>query len=155
VHDRSAAWGRYLWAASAPLFVLISIQSWIVRPDLLGNALGNPVCWLGMLLVCAAVVTLASGLAMRHERRAFVGSNLLLVGLLATGGAAMFPEMLHSTLAPEHSLTAYAVASSPTALRLAAVWWPIGGVLAIVYFVFISRRYAGKVSPQRDTQGFY
>jgi cytochrome d ubiquinol oxidase subunit II len=155
VHDRSAAWGRYLWAASAPLFVVVSIESWIVRPDLPGRALGNPMCWLGLLVVVAAIVTLASGLARQRERRAFVGSNLLLIGLLATGGAAMFPEMLHSTLAPEHSLTAYAVASSPTALRLAAVWWPIGGVLAIVYFVFISRRYAGKVSLQRDTQGFY
>jgi len=25
----------------------------------------------------------------------------------------------------------------------------------VFYFVFISRRYAGKVSVQRDTQGFY
>jgi len=29
------------------------------------------------------------------------------------------------------------------------------GALAVFYFVFISRRYAGKVSVQRDTQGFY
>ena len=27
--------------------------------------------------------------------------------------------------------------------------------LAIAYFVFISRRYAGKVSLRRDNQGFY
>ena len=27
--------------------------------------------------------------------------------------------------------------------------------LATVYFVFISRRYAGKVSVKRDNQGFY
>ena len=155
VHERSAMWGRYLWAASAPLFVVVSLESWMVRPDLPGNALANPVCWLGTLVVVAAVAMLISGLATRSEQRAFVGSNLLLVGLLGTGGAAMFPEMLHSTLAPEHSLTAYAVASSPTALRLAAIWWPIGGVLAIVYFVFIARRYAGKVSLRRDTQGFY
>jgi hypothetical protein len=52
-------------------------------------------------------------------------------------------------------LTAYSVASSPTTLRLATFWWPIGLVLAVFYFVFISRRYAGKVSVQRDTQGFY
>jgi hypothetical protein len=63
--------------------------------------------------------------------------------------------MLHSTLAPEHSLTARAVASSPGTLRLASFWWPVGFVLAVFYFIFISRRYAGKVSLQRDTQGFY
>ena len=63
--------------------------------------------------------------------------------------------MLHSTLAPETSLTAYAVAVSPTTLRIATIWWPVGLALAVFYSVFISRRYAGKVSVQRDTQGFY
>ena len=77
------------------------------------------------------------------------------MGLLTTGGAAIFPVMLHSTLAPENSLTAYAVASDRTALLLASIWWPVGFALAVAYFVFISRRYAGKVSVKRDTQGFY
>ena len=85
----------------------------------------------------------------------FVGSNGLLLGVLATGAAALFPVMLHSTLAPENSLTAYAVAGGPMSLRLASFWWPVGFVLAVFYFVIISRRYAGKVSVQRDTQGFY
>jgi hypothetical protein len=40
-------------------------------------------------------------------------------------------------------------------LLLASIWWPVGFALATVYFVFISQRYAGKVSVKRDTQGFY
>ena len=87
--------------------------------------------------------------------RAFLASNFLIVGLLVTGGAAIFPVMLRSTLAPEHSLSAYAVAANHTALVVASIWWPIGFALALVYFVFISRRYAGKGSLKRDTQGFY
>jgi cytochrome bd-type quinol oxidase subunit 2 len=79
------------------------------------------------------------------EMRAFVGSNFLLGGLLATGAAAIFPVMLYSTLAPENSLTAYTVASSHRVLLLASVWWPAGFALAITCFVFVSRRYAGKV----------
>jgi hypothetical protein len=63
--------------------------------------------------------------------------------------------MLYSTLSPENSLTAYAVASSHSALLLASIWWPMGFVLATLYFLFISRHYAGKVSVKRDTQGFY
>jgi hypothetical protein len=63
--------------------------------------------------------------------------------------------MLHSTLAPENSMTAYAVAAGAMSLHLAAIWWPFGFALAIFYSVFISRRYAGKVSAQHDTQGFY
>jgi cytochrome bd ubiquinol oxidase subunit II len=155
VHDRSATRAKYLWAAVAPLFLAIALESWVVRPDLPGHAIYNPFCWLGLLVVIVSAMTLISGLSTRRERRAFVGSNFLLVGLLTTGGAAVFPVMLYSTLAPENSLTAYAVASSPRAFLLASMWWPVGFALAAAYFVFISRRYAGKVSVQRDTQGFY
>ncbi|MGE5305212.1 MAG: cytochrome d ubiquinol oxidase subunit II [Alphaproteobacteria bacterium] len=155
VHDRSATYVKFLWTAVAPLFLAISVESWVVRPDLPGPAIYNPVCWLGLLVIIVSTITLISGLSTHREMRAFAGSNLLLVGLLASASAAIFPVMLYSTLAPENSLTAYAVASSPRALRLAAIWWLLGLVLASVYFVFISRRYAGKVSVQRDTQGFY
>src|SRR4029077_1186501 len=96
-----------------------------------------------------------SGLVGKREWRAFLGSNFLIFGSLATGAAAIFPVMLHSTLAPENSLTAYAVAVSPGTLRIATIWWPAGLALAVFYSIFISRRYAGKVSVQRDTQGFY
>jgi len=127
----------------------------VVRPDLFRNSIRNPFCWLGLLVIIVSTITLISGLRYGRERRAFVGSNFLLVGLLATGSAAIFPVMLYSTLAPENSLTAYAVASSSSALLLASMWWPVGFSLAVVYFVFISRRYAGKVSVKRDNQGFY
>jgi cytochrome d ubiquinol oxidase subunit II len=106
-------------------------------------------------LVCAAAIALVSGLATRHEMRAFIGANLLIAGLLATGAAAIFPIALHSTLAPENSLTVYDVAAGPNSLKYAAIWWPLGFFLAIAYFVFISRRYAGKVSIKQDNQGFY
>jgi cytochrome d ubiquinol oxidase subunit II len=155
VHDRSATYARYLWAAVAPLLLAISVESWVVRPDLPGRAIYNPFGWLGVLVVIGATITLLSGLSTRRETRAFVGSSFLVVGLLVTGGAAIFPVMLYSTIAPENSLTAYTVASSPSALLLASMWWPVGFALAIAYFVFISRRYAGKVSVKRDSQGFY
>ena len=155
VHDRSEKFGKYLWIATVPLLFLILIESRIVRPDLPGRAWSNPFWWLGLIITVVSIICLVSGLTGRRERRAFLASSFLIVGLLATGAAAIFPVMLHSTLAPENSLTAYAVASSSTTLLRASFWWPIGFGLAVFYFVFISRRYAGKVSVQRDTQGFY
>ena len=101
VHDRSERFARVLWAAAAPLLVVITIESAVVRPDLLGHAIQNPYWWLGLLLVCAAAIALVAGLATRHEMLAFIGSNLLLAGLLATLAAAIFPVVLHSTLAPK------------------------------------------------------
>ena len=144
------SYARVLWAAAAPLLLVISVESAFVRPDLLGHAIQNLFWWLGLFVVCAAVCVLVSGLATRRELRAFIGSNLLLAGLLATGATAIFPVMLHSTLAPEDSLTAYDVAAGPKSLAYAAIWWPFGFALTIAYFVFVSRRYAGKVSVKHD-----
>ena len=156
VHDRSEKYAKYLWIAAIPLLLIVLIESRIVRPDLPGRgALFNPFWWLGLVVIVASTITLISGLAKRLEVRAFVGSNFVIGGLLATGAAAIFPVMLHSTLAPENSMTAYAAAAGPRSLQVAAIWWPMGFALAVFYFVFISRRYAGKVSVQRDTQGFY
>jgi cytochrome d ubiquinol oxidase subunit II len=155
VHDRSEKWAKYLWIAVVPLLAGVLIESRIVRPDLPGRAWSNPFWWIGLIVIAASGFTLLTALKSGRELRAFVGSNFLIVGLLATGAAAMFPVMLHSTLAPENSLSAYAVASSPTTLLRAGFWWPIAFALAVFYFVFISRRYAGKVSVHRDIQGFY
>jgi cytochrome d ubiquinol oxidase subunit II len=155
VSERSARYSKVLWPAVVPLLLVISIESAAVRPDLLEHATHNPFWWLGLLLICTAAVALISGLATQREVRAFVASNLLLSGLLATGAAAIFPVVLHSTLEPENSLSAYDVAAGPRSLEYAAVWWPIGFALAAGYFVFVSRQYSGKVSVQPDNQGFY
>ena len=155
VHDRSAAGMKYLWPVTVLLFVVVSVESLVVRPDVPQHAVSNPFCWLGLLIVAGSVVALSRGIATGREAQAFAGSSALLAGLLVTGGAAIFPVMLYSTLSPGDSLTAYSVASSHKSLLLASCWWPISFALATVYFVFISRRYAGKISVKRDTQGFY
>lgn len=155
VHDRSVAAGKYLWPTAAVLFLAVSVESLVVRPDVLGHASVNPFCWLGLIIVAGSILALISGFSTHREGRAFAGSSALLAGLLITGGAAIFPVMLYSTLAPTNSLTAYSVASSPAGLVIASCWWPVAFALAVSYFIFISRRYAGKVSVKRDSQGFY
>jgi len=48
VHDRSTMWGKYLWAAVAPLFLAISVESWVVRPDLPGPRDSRPILLAGI-----------------------------------------------------------------------------------------------------------
>jgi cytochrome d ubiquinol oxidase subunit II len=155
VHDRSASYAKWLWAAFGPLMIIISLQTWLVRPELPLHGIQNAGSWLGILVVFVAGCAVVSGLRNRNEMRAFIGSNFVIVGLLATGATALFPVMLFSTLVPENSLTADAVASSPHGLFLAAIWWPVAFILAATYFIFISRHYKGKVSVRRDNQGYY
>ena len=155
VHDRSEAYAKRLWLAAIPLLVVISLETWFVRPELPANDLTNPFSWLGGLLVAASAFTLASSLRSHNESRAFLASNFVIIGMLATGAATIFPVMLYSTLAPENSLTAYSVASGANSLFLAAIWWPFSLAFSVAYFVFISRHYYGKVSLKRDNQPYH
>jgi cytochrome d ubiquinol oxidase subunit II len=154
VHDRSLRCAKRLWLFVPPLLAVVSLETWIVRPHLLTGGT-NPFVWAGLIVIAVSAYALISGIRRDHEKRAFLGSNFLVIGMLATGAAAIFPVMLFSTLAPANSLTAYDLASSPGSLFMASLWWPVAFILAACYFVFISRRYRGKVSVQRDSQGYY
>jgi cytochrome d ubiquinol oxidase subunit II len=154
VHDRSLLCEKWLWLLVPPLLAIVSLETWFVRPHLLAGGT-NPFVWAGLIVIATSACALISGIRCNHEKRAFLGSNFLVIGMLATGAAAIFPVMLFSTLAPANSLTAYALASSPGSLFMASLWWPVAFILAAVYFIFISRRYRGKVSVKRDSQGYY
>jgi cytochrome d ubiquinol oxidase subunit II len=155
VHNRSSKYTKYLWAMSVPMFLVISVESHAVRPDAFERAIHSPFCWFGITVTLIAACTLISGISAHRELRTFLGSNFILIGLLTTGGAAIFPVMLYSTLGAENSMTAYCAAATENSLRLALIWWPLGLALAVAYFLFISRRYAGKVNVRHDTQGYY
>src|SRR5262245_54233856 len=143
VHDRSAGYARVLWAAAALLLVVISALSAVVRPDVLGHAIHNPYWWLGLLVVCAAVAVLVSGLVTRREMLSFLGSELVLAGLLAGSAAAIFSGVVPSAAGFENSLRPYGGGARGKLVGYAAIWWPIAFALAVAYFVFVSLRYAG------------
>jgi cytochrome bd-type quinol oxidase subunit 2 len=136
------------------MWVVVMDSSAVVKTEQPRHAIHNPFCWLGLLIIVVSIIALVSGISVQQEMWTLVASNALLVGLLVTGAAAIFPVMLYSTLAPGNSLTAYAAASSHRALILALVWWPVALALASTYFIFISRRYAGKVGVKQDAQMF-
>ena len=155
VHDRSERLARGLWGAALVLFPVISLETWIVRPGLYEAMAARPAAWLAIAVVLAGAWALVSGLRGTREDRAFAGSCAVIAGLMAGAAASLFPVMLHSTLAPEHSITAYGGAAPARGLGLALIWWPVALVLAFGYFTVLLRNYRGKVRPAEDTQGFY
>jgi sugar phosphate permease len=130
-------------------YSLVSIATWAVRPQLYQSMAVRPVAWFFAVVMVGGGWALWTGLARLRARpgetRAFVGSCAVIVGLLGAAAAGVFPEFLHSTLSPEYSLTAYGGAASGRGLAVALVWWPVAAGLAAVYFVTVSRQFAGKV----------
>lgn len=152
VHDRSAVFARWLWLAVIPVLLIITLETWYVRPNLVTDGATDILSWLGMAVVAGAGIMIATGLKSRNEIRAFAGSNLFIIGMLATGGATIYPIMLFSTIDRNASLSAFTVASSPGTLFSAACWWPVAFILTAFYSITVARRYAGKVSVHPDAE---
>lgn len=145
VHERSERLANWLWLATALLFVVVSVETMAVRPELFQAMLRRPLAWMAVLVIAAAVWGVWTGLRGKAEGRAFAASCAVIVGLLAGAGASLFPVVLHSTLSPEYSMTAYTGATADRGLRIALIWWPVAVALALAYGCVIMRIYAGKV----------
>jgi len=155
VQNRSRKIAGTLWKIVLALLIIITIESWWVRPGLFSGMLHQPFGWLGLICVVSGIISVFTGLRSNRELRAVIGSAAFVAGLMLAGAAGVFPVMLYSTLAPEDSLSAYQNAAAGHGLAIALVWWPLALIFAIVYFLFIYRHYSGKVKPKEDTQNPY
>ncbi len=155
VRTRSLQVAGVLWKIVLALLVIITAETRFVRPDVFAGMAHQPLGWLGLACVAIGLIAIFTGLRSSRESRALVGSTLFIAGLMIAGAAGVFPIMLHSTLAPENSLSAYQSAAAGHGLAIALVWWPLALVFAIGYFMFVYRHYHGKVKPAEDTQNPY
>lgn len=153
VHDRCSRLGRRLWWCAILLLPVVSGLTWYVRPELFQGMLYHPPAWIGLVLIAYGILSFLGRQA--TEGRSFLGSCLILTGLLGTAAASLFPAMLHSTLDPQYSITAYNGASGDYGMKSALLWWPAAFILAVIYFVFVLRHYTGKTGRLTDTDSPY
>jgi cytochrome d ubiquinol oxidase subunit II len=152
VRDRSLYWAGLLWKIVMALLVIVTIETWLVRPDLIHAAIRQPFGWLGLICVAGGLAAVLVGLKNRHGSIAILGSGAFIGGLVITGAAGVFPLMLYSTLERKDSLSAYENAAGGHGLAVALVWWPIALIFSVGYFLFIYSHYRGKVKLAEDTQ---
>jgi cytochrome d ubiquinol oxidase subunit II len=146
VRERCLLLERRLWPAVALLFAVITLETYFVRPDFLGNLLSRPLSWLGIALAIGGSVLLMSSRRGELDGRAFLGSCGLIAGVLSAAGAAMFPVFLRSTLSPAFDLEARSEPHNSIAMKFALGWWPFAFMLAVSYFVNVFRANRARVS---------
>jgi cytochrome d ubiquinol oxidase subunit II len=155
VQERSRRLAVQSWKVVCVLLAIVTIESWHVRPELFTGMVHQRIAWLGLIGVIGGIVGIFDGLRNKRELRAVIGSGAFVAGLMIAGAASVFPIMLRSTLSPESSLSAYQNAAAGQGLTVALLWWPVALIFAVIYFLFIYRHYAGKVTPSEDTQRPY
>ncbi len=147
VRERCLALERKLWPAVAALFALVTVETCFVRPDLMANLAHRPLAWLSVATAVAGAAVLVSSRRGVLDGRAFIGSCVLIAGVLASAGAGLFPVFLHSTLSPAFDLDALHQPRNSIAMKFALGWWPFAFMLAVSYFVNVFRANRGRVSP--------
>ncbi|HYQ42406.1 MAG TPA: cytochrome d ubiquinol oxidase subunit II [Polyangiaceae bacterium] len=146
VRDRCLALERKLWPVVALLFVVVTLETYFVRPDLLRNLASRPLAWAGITLSVGGTAALIHSRRGGLDGRAFLGSCGLIAGVLLAAGAAMFPVFLRSTLSPAFDLDALHQPRNSIAMKFALGWWPFAFMLAVSYFVNVFRANRARVS---------
>jgi cytochrome bd ubiquinol oxidase subunit II len=136
---RAAAWSRRLWWLQPLLVVALVAPTYAVRPAMLTNLIAEP--WRLAFPALAIAALVAQFVYQRRDRwaGAFAASSLFIVGLLTTMAAGLYPNLLPARDGQPHSLTVHNAAAGDQALTTALVWWPLGMLLAAVYFTFAYR----------------
>src|SRR4051812_22225260 len=136
--ERAWLWSRRLAWGEAFLFVAMIPPTAVVRDSMFTNLVDQP--W-RLVFPLWAVAALVWRLTAREPGRAFVASSLFIVGLLTTMAAGLFPYILPAHEGNPNGMTATDAAAGHDALVTALFWWPLGMVLAGVYFVFAYRMF--------------
>ena len=138
---RAATTASRLTWATALLFIAMIGPTAAVRESMLTNLTDHPWRLIFPLLAVGALVVTIVAQRRGDWGRAFAGSSLFLVGLLTTMAAGIFPYVLPAREGDPYGLTAHGAAAGQNALETALVWWPLGMVLAAVYFVYAYRMF--------------
>jgi cytochrome bd ubiquinol oxidase subunit II len=140
---RAGRVARGLWWAEVVLFLAMIAPTYAVRDEMLTNLGDHPWRLIFPVLAVAALV----GMLVNQRRalwgRAFTASSLFIVGLLTTMAAGLYPYILPAHDGRPFGLTVHGAAAGHHSLTTALVWWPLGMVLALVYFAFAYRTFFG------------
>lgn len=146
VQARSAHLALRSWTTTALLLVPATIATMRVAPVLFARLAVRPWAWPLPLVALGGLVLVPFALRRGREKAAFLSSGAFIAGILAATAAALYPDVLRSTLSEAYHLNAHRAATGSIALRLGLIWWLPALALAVGYFVYLFRLFRGKVS---------
>ena len=134
-----------IWPFQLALTLLSLVATWFVRPAIKGNYLAYPSGFLIPMVVFGSLVMMLVATRRGKELQAFLASCVYITGMLVGVVFALYPVVLPASTDPAYNLTIYNSAAGHHGLSVGLVWWSLGTILALSYFVFVYRMFRGKV----------
>lgn len=138
---------RGIWTAYAlfvALYVLVSIYANLFVPNATANFRVSPAAWLVPVLNLAGVAAIPLLLRKKRPGLAFLASSFCILAFILLFAIAMSPNLVHSSLGAENSLTIYNSAASQKTMGIMLIIACIGMPLVLTYTILIYRVFRGK-----------
>ena len=143
--QRARRTATVVWPIQFVLTLVSLVATWFVRPSIKENYLAYPIGFLIPVIVFASLGMMLVATRKGQELRAFLASSVYITGMLVGAVFALYPVVLPASTDPAYSLTIYSAAAGHHGLSVGLVWWSLGMILALGYFVFVYRMFRGKV----------
>jgi cytochrome bd ubiquinol oxidase subunit II len=136
----------YLWIALL-IFTMLSLPaSVIARGDMVSNYRNHPFAYSIPLVVVFSLLWIRYFSRAGADRNAFACSCVFLSMMLVGAAVGLYPRLLPATTGSSNDITIENALSGPHTLQVGLIWWSLGMLLAVGYFVFVYRMFRGKVS---------
>ena len=142
----------FIWPAQLALTLISLVATWFVRPAIKTNYLAYPIGFLIPIVVFASLILIFVWTRKGKELHAFLASCVYITGMLVGAVFALYPLVLPASTDPAYSLTIYSAAAGHYGLTVGLIWWLLGMVLCLAYFIFVYRMFRGKV--QLEGEGY-
>jgi cytochrome d ubiquinol oxidase subunit II len=150
LHRRARRVAAFAWPAVLLLTVLSLIATMAIQPLTDDNFRRFPLAMLIPVVVFGSLVAVLYFRTHYKDRAAFVSSGVYIAFMLIGAAFGLYPNVLPASTNSAYNLTIFNTRTSDYAMSVALVWWAIGMVLAIAYFVFIYRMFRGKVRLEEE-----
>jgi cytochrome d ubiquinol oxidase subunit II len=152
LRERAERVATAAWLGVAGMSLIVTGLTLHVQPQVWANLNAYPWGYLFPALALAGLLGILRFPTRGADLKAFLASCLYLAGMLASAAFGVYPYVLPSNSDPALGLTIHNTATSQHGLAVGLAWWIPGMLLALGYFVYAYRHFAGKV--RIDNEGY-
>jgi cytochrome d ubiquinol oxidase subunit II len=145
VNERARKVVFYVWPVLLALTPVSLVASLRLRTGIVDNYHAYPAALLIPVIVLGSLAAVFYFHTSHREKAAFVASGVYVTAMLVGAAFALYPNVLPASTDPAYSLTIQNTHAGAHGLSVGLVWWCVGIVIALGYFVFVYRTFKGKV----------
>ncbi len=145
VQQRSEAAAKIAWVGVMVLGILATIATMSVRGELFASVFANPIAIVLTIAFVAAFAAIPILVKRQHQAGPFLASSVFIATMLAATAVGAYPTLLPSTIDRAFDINIANAKTGAMAMNLGAAIWFVAIVIAVGYFVYLFKTFAGKV----------